>query len=201
LIYNQTQMRALRIRHAAFAGDVRVDPAELLGVDSIGNYDGAVGGSARADLTPLLRAQLLTVHGEYAAAAALLETHLPEAVASGLARVGGSLLADLAWCWANTGELQRARALADQAAVEVLAEDSPQCDHDERAALHTRRAQVYARLHEDALAARQADAAAEARAQDEAQRRHWAERLTAAGVERRRTECRGRSGFRAFPTP
>lgn len=183
LIYNQAQMRALRIRHAAFAGDVRADPAELLGVDSIGNYDGAVGGSARADLTPLLRAQLLTVHGEYAAAAALLETHLPEAVASGLARVGGSLLADLAWCWANTGEMQRARALADQAAVEVLAEDSPQCDHDERAALHTRLAQVYARLHEDALAARQADAAAEARAQDEAQRRHWAERLTAAGLE------------------
>lgn len=183
LIYNQTQMRVFRIRRAALAGDVRADPAELLGVDSIGNYDGAVGGSARADLTPLLRAQLLTVHGEYAAAAALLETHLPEAVASGLARVGGSLLADLAWCWANTGELQRARALADQAAVEVLAEDSPQCDHDERAALHTRLAQVYARLHEDALAARQADAAAEARAQDEAQRRHWAERLTATGLE------------------
>jgi hypothetical protein len=183
LIYNQAQMRALRIRHAAFAGDVRADPAELLGVDSIGNYDGAVGGSARADLTPLLRAQLLTVHGEYAAAAALLETHLPEAVASGLARVGGSLLADLAWCWANTGEMQRARALADQTAVEVLAEDSPQCDHDERAALHARLAQVYARLHEDALAGRQADAAAEARAQDAAQRRLWAERLTAAGLE------------------
>ncbi|HEY9108723.1 MAG TPA: hypothetical protein VIN58_18750 [Roseateles sp.] len=32
LIY-QTQMRALQIRHAAFAGDVRADPAELLGVD------------------------------------------------------------------------------------------------------------------------------------------------------------------------
>lgn len=183
LIYNQAQMRAIRIRHASFAGDVQADPAELLGVDSIGNFDGAVGGSARADLTPLLRAQLLTVHGDYAAAAELLEKHLPEAVASGLARVGGSLLADLAWCWANTGDMRRARALADQTAVEVLAEDSPHCDHDERAALHARLAQVYARLQETGLAARQSEAAAQARAADAAQRREWAERLAAAGLE------------------
>ncbi|MFG6430881.1 hypothetical protein [Roseateles sp. LYH14W] len=182
MIYNQAQMRVLHIRHAAFAGDVGAMPVALLGVDSIHNYDGAVGGSARQDLTPLLRAQLLTVEGDFAAAAALLEAHLPEAVAAGLARVGGSLLADLAWCWANTGQGQRARALADQAAVEVLAEDSPHCDLDERAALHARLAQVYARLHEDGLAARQADAAAEAWAQDAAQRRDWAERLTAAGL-------------------
>ena len=182
MIYNQAQMRVLHIRHAAFAGDVGAMPVALLGVDSIHNYDGAVGGSARQDLTPLLRAQLLTVEGDFAAAATLLETHLPEAVAAGLARVGGSLLADLAWCWANTGQGQRARALADQAAVEVLAEDSPHCDLDERAALHARLAQVYARLHEDGLAARQADAAAEAWAQDAAQRREWAERLTAAGL-------------------
>ncbi|RZL36937.1 MAG: hypothetical protein EOP35_09915 [Rubrivivax sp.] len=183
ILYNQVQMRILRIRHAAFAGDASTEPAELLGIDSVGNFDGAVGGSARADLTPLLRAQLLTVHGDFAEAAGLLEKHLPEAVSSGLARVGGSLLADLAWCWANTGELQRARALADQAAVEVLAEDSPDCDIDERAALHSRLAQVYARLREDALAARQAEAAAQAWAEDAAQRRHWAERLTAAGLD------------------
>jgi hypothetical protein len=182
MIYNQAQMRVLHIRHAAFAGEVGAMPVALLGVASIGNYDGAVGGSARADLTPLLRAQLLTVEGDFAAAAALLEAHLPEAVAAGLARVGGSLLADLAWCWANTGQGQRARALADQAAVEVLAEDSPHCDLDERAALHARLAQVYTRLHEDGLAARQADAATEAWAQDAAQRRDWAERLTAAGL-------------------
>lgn len=65
------------------------------------------------------------MQGDFAAAAPLLEAHLPEAIAAGLARIGGSLLADLAWCWANTGDTTRARALADQAAVEVLAEDSP----------------------------------------------------------------------------
>jgi hypothetical protein len=183
LLYNQMQMRALRIRHAALAGEPGEAPAVLLGVDSIGHFDDAVGGSARADLTPLLRAQLLTVQGDFAAAAALLEAHLPEAVASGLARTGVSLLADLAWCWANTsGEALRARALADQAAVEVLAEDAAHCDLDECAALHARLAQVYARLHEDALSARHADAAQAAWAQDAAQRRLWAERLTAAGL-------------------
>ena len=182
LLYNQMQMRALRIRHAALAGVPGEGPAVLLGVDSIGNFDDAVGGIVRADLTPLLRAQLLTVQGDFAPAAALLEAHLPEAVAAGLARTGGSLLADLAWCWANTGEATRARALADQAAVEVLAEDSPHCDLDERAALHARLAQVYARLHEQGLAARHGDAAQAAWADDAAQRRLWGERLSAAGL-------------------
>lgn len=182
LLYNQTQMRALRIRHAALAGEPGEAPAVLLGVDSIGHFDDAVGGSARADLTPLLRAQLLTVQGDFAAAAALLETHLPEAVAAGLARTGISLLADLAWCWANSGEALRARALADQAAVEVLAEDAAHCDLDECAALHARLAQVYARLREDGLAARHADAAQTAWGHDAAQRRLWAERLSSAGL-------------------
>lgn len=182
LLYNQMQMRALRIRHAALAGEPGEAPAVLLGVDSIGHFDDAVGGSARADLTPLLRAQLLTVQGDFAAAAALLEAHLPEAVAAGLARTGGSLLADLAWCWANTGDMTRARAMADQAAVEVLAEDSPHCDLDERAALHARLAQVYARLNETGLAARHGDAAQAAWADDTAQRRQWATRLRDAGL-------------------
>ncbi|WP_457442579.1 hypothetical protein [Roseateles sp. P5_E4] len=182
LLYNQMQMRALRIRHAALAGEPGEAPAVLLGVDSIGHFDDAVGGSARANLTPLLRAQLLTVQGDYATAAALLEANLPEAAAAGLARTGGSLLADLAWCWANTGEVQRARALADQAAVEVLAEDAAHCDLDECAALHARLAQVYARLHEDGLAARHGDAAQAAWGQDAAQRRLWAERLSSAGL-------------------
>ncbi|MGQ3052646.1 MAG: hypothetical protein ACT6S0_12750 [Roseateles sp.] len=182
LLYNQMQMRALRIRHAALAGQPGEAPAVLLGVDSIGHFDDAVGGSPRADLTPLLRAQLLTVQGDFAAAAALLEAHLPEAIAAGLARTGGSLLADLAWCWSNTGDALRARALADQAAVEVQAEDATHCDLDECAALHARLAQVYARLREDALSARHADAAQAAWTQDAAQRRLWAERLGSAGL-------------------
>lgn len=182
LLYNQTQMRALRIRHAALASEPGEAPAVLLGVESIGHYDDAVGGSARGDLTPLLQAQLLTVQGSYAEAAALLQAQLPAAMAAGLARLGCSLLADLAWCWANTGEFLRARALADQAAVEARAEDQPGCDVDERAALHARLAQVYARLGEEGLAAAQAEAAAVAWAQDAAQRRDWAVALKTAGL-------------------
>jgi hypothetical protein len=182
LHYNQTLMRGLRIRHAALAGEPGEAPAALLGIESIDRYDDAVGGSARADLTPLLRAQLLTVQGDFAEAAALLQAQLPAAMAAGLARLGLSLLADLAWCWANTGDALRARALADQAAVEVQAEDESCCDIDELAVLHARLAQVYARLREDALAAVQADAAAAAWARDAAQRREWAERLRAAGL-------------------
>jgi hypothetical protein len=183
LHYNQTLMRALRIRQAALAGEPGEAPAALLGIESVGRFDDAVGGSARGDLTPLLRAQLLTVQGDFAEAAGLLEAQLPAAMAAGLSRLNCSLLGDLAWCWANTGDSQRARALADQASLEVLAEDRPGCDVDECAALHARLAQVYARLGQDALAAREADAAAAAWARDAAQRRDWAERLSAAGLE------------------
>jgi hypothetical protein len=182
LLYNQTLMRALRIRHAALAGEAGEGPAGLLGIESIDRYDDAVGGSARADLTPLLRAQLLAVQGEHAEAAALLEAHLPAALAGGLARTGISLLADLAWCWSHAGQSLRARALADQAAIEVQAEEPSRCDIDECAALHARLAQIYERLGETALAAREADAAAAARAQDAAQRRDWAGQLDAAGL-------------------
>ncbi|MFG6415970.1 hypothetical protein ACG02S_18910 [Roseateles sp. DC23W] len=182
LLYNQTLMRALRIRDAALAAEPGEAPAVLLGVESIDRYDDAVGGSARADLTPLLRAQLLTVQGDFAAAGALLEAHLPEATAAGLARIGSSLLADLAWCWANSGEALRARALADQVAIEVQAEEPGRCDTDECAALHARLAQVYARLREDGLSSRHADAAQAARAHDAALRHEWAQRLGVAGL-------------------
>lgn len=182
LLYNRLQMRVLRLRQAALAGEPGEAPAALLGVDSIGNFDDAVGGSVRADLTPLLRARLLTVQGDHAAAAALLQAHLPEAIASGLSRTGLSLLAELAWCWVNTGEPGRARLLADQAAVEVLAEDTQQTDHDERAALHARLAQVYARLQDSRLAARHTEAAHQARADDLAQGQLWAARLAQAGL-------------------
>jgi hypothetical protein len=60
MIYNRKQVRALRIHHAALGGAPVEPPAALLGVDSIGNFDEALDGSARADLTPLLRTLLLT---------------------------------------------------------------------------------------------------------------------------------------------
>ncbi|RYI98521.1 MAG: hypothetical protein EON47_19375 [Acetobacteraceae bacterium] len=66
--------------------------------------------------------------------------------------------------------------------MEVQAEDAAHCDLDECAALHARLAQVYARLNEAGLSARHADAAQAAWDQDAAQRRLWAERLSAAGL-------------------
>jgi hypothetical protein len=186
LLYNQTQMRALNLRHAALRGQPGEAPAVLLGLDSVGHYDLAVGGSARADLTPILRAQLLTVHGDYAEAAALLQTHLPAAMAAGLSRLGGSLLADLAWCWVKTaktsGDFSRAKALADQAAAEVLAETGPNCDIDDRAALHARLAQVYTALADPAAAGRESAEAEQAWAEYDRQCQAWTALLDAAGL-------------------
>ncbi len=182
LFYNQTQMRALRIRDTVLHGAADEASAALRNIDSIGHFDTAVGGSARQDLTPLLRAQLLTLRGEFAEAAAIFEAQLPSALVAGLARIGTSLLADLAWCWAHTGEAARARALADQAAAEGQAEREPGSDIDDRAALHSRLAQVYAHLAEPALAEREAACADEAWIEFSSQRDDWAARLDAAGL-------------------
>jgi hypothetical protein len=182
LLYNQTQMRALRIRDTVLRGAADEARAALISSDSIDRFDSAVGGSARADLTPLLRAQLLTLRGEFSEAAALLEAQLPAAISAGLARVGGSLMADLAWCWAQSGQPRRARALADQAAIEALADVGPGCDIDDRAALHSRLAQVYAHLGDAAAAEREAREADDAWLAYSQQREDWAATLTAAGL-------------------
>lgn len=181
LFYNQTQMRALRIRDTVLRGAADEARAALISIESIDHYDSAVGGSARADLTPLLRALLMTLKGEFADAATILVAQLPAASASGLSRVGASLMADLAWCWCQTGD-SRARALADTVAAEAQADTDPSCDIDDRAALHARLAQVYARLGDAAAAEREAGHAEQAWLEFSRQRGTWAARLDAAGL-------------------
>lgn len=141
------------------------------------HYDAAVGGSVRPGLTPLLLAQSLTVEGDFAQARALYETHLPEAMSQGLARLGSSLLADLAWCRVNTGQTEHAMLQANEAELEL----DPSCDVDDRAATHSRLAQVYTALGSPTAAARHAELATQAWAEFAQEQRTWSEALRDAG--------------------
>lgn len=180
LMYNMAEMRTAQMRHESLAYPTRPRPDLLLGADSVRHYDAAVGGSAMAELTPLLRAQVLVMQGEYAAACQLYEQYLPQAMGRGLSRLGSNLLADLAWCRVNLGQQEQARAQAREAEVEL----DPRCDVDDRAATHSRLSQVYDALGDEAAALAHAQTAQREWAEFAAQQAHWAERLEAAGLDR-----------------
>ena len=180
LIYNMAEMRTAQVRHQALAHPGEPLPELLLGADSVMHYDAAVGGSAKAELTPVLRAQVLTLQGEFAAALKLYERHLPQAMSMGLARLGSSLLADLAWCRVNLGQREHALQQAREAEIEL----DPGCDVDDRAATHSRLAQVWTALGETECAARHADSAKAEWAEFARQQQAWGQALDEAGLAR-----------------
>lgn len=155
LIYNMAEVRTTAARHRSFSVGHAGEASMLLGVDSIKHYDAAVGGSVRSDLTSILRAQSLTVEGDFVQARALFEIYLPMAISAGLAQWGCRLWADLAWCSVNTGHAEQALKQAQAAEMELV---SP-CDVDDRACTHSRLAQIYAALGTAKTAATHAEKA------------------------------------------
>ncbi|MFG6448710.1 hypothetical protein ACG0Z6_10740 [Roseateles sp. BYS180W] len=149
VMYNMAEMRAAQARHESLSSVPGQGRELLLGVDSVEHYDQALGLASMADLTPILRAQILTLYGDYEQACQLFEQYLPQAMSMGLSRLGSSLLADLAWCRVNCGQHDHALRQAQEAEIEL----DPQCDLDDRAITHSRLTQVYNRLGLDDRAA------------------------------------------------
>lgn len=180
LMYNMAEMRTAQMRHESLAYPTRPRPDLLLGADSVRHYDAAVGGSALAELTPVLRAQVLVMEGDYAQALELYARYLPQAMSKGLARLGSSLQADMAWCQVRLGQPEQARRQALAAEQQL----DPACDIDDRAATHSRLSQVFEALGDVEAALRHAQTAQQAWAEFTAQQGMWAERLIAAGLDR-----------------
>lgn len=177
LMFNMAAMRVALLRRESLIGSVRVQEM-LLSVDSIRHYDAAVGATMMNELTPVLRAQVLTVEGRFEEARALYEQHLPQAMSLGLERLGSSLLSDVAWCRANSGQNDLALRQAREAEVEL----DPSCELDDRAITHSRLAQVYQLLGETADAQRHDALAKESWDQFAAQQLHWRSLLITAGL-------------------
>lgn len=142
LIHNNAQYRVAEVRRAAAQGLAAQTAGLLPGVQSINNYDSAMGINALDMLTPLLRAQVLVVTEDPAQALALFEEHLPHALANGLARMGSSLMAEVAWCRLQLGQRDAALTLARENELEL----DIGCDADDLAITYSRLAQVFAGL-------------------------------------------------------
>lgn len=161
LMHNQAWMRASQARLALFFDADGAEAAHgdamnhaLMGAESIGHYDAGVGTASLGSLVPMLRAQVLTAQGQWAAALALFEGHFDAALADGLTRQAPGLLADRAWCEWHSGQAQKAQALAVAAEQALL----QPCDTDDRATATARLAQVFDALGNQAAAARHSGA-------------------------------------------
>jgi hypothetical protein len=181
LMYNMAATRTAQVRRDALSQGLVQNSGLLLGADSIKHYDAAVGGSVQPELTPVLCAQILTVEGDHAQARKLFEAHLPQTMAAGLARWGSSLLADLAWCRVNLGQLE----MGMQQAREAESELDGLTDMDDRAATHSRLVQVFAALGETAAAARHEALATQCWLEFAEQQHLWAQALSQAGLRPR----------------
>lgn len=179
LMFNMAGMRASQLRRESLSVHAARGPELLLTVDSVRHYDDAVGAQMMTELTPVLRAQVLTMQGRFDEARQLYEEHLPQAMSLGLERLGSSLLSDLAWCRANLGQLEHALHQAREAEIEL----DPDCELDDRAITHSRLAQTFRLIGESADAERHQALADEAWAQFAAQQQQWRDLLVASGVE------------------
>lgn len=179
LIHNNTQYRVAEVRRAAAQGHTAHLAGLLPGVQSVNNYDDAMGMRALSILTPLLRAQVLVLTADYAQALALFEAHLPQALAQGLERKGSSMLADTAWCRMQQGQRDIALAQARESELEL----NPSCDLDDLAITHSRLAQVFDALGLGEDANRHQALAATCWADFKAEQLRWRAMVQGTGIQ------------------
>jgi hypothetical protein len=152
VMHNMAGLLANASRQAVMRGpdDPEVTRRAMLGVESTGNFDALVGTASLDALVPLLRAHVYSLQGRWADAVRLYECHFSDGLLQGLDRMRSFMGADLAWCRLQLGQTEQAQkdALAAEVAV------SHDRDVDDRAAAHSRLAQVFTQLGQADVAAR-----------------------------------------------
>ena len=138
LMHNMAWLRMLAMRHAVLSktGQANAGAYALINAESMAHFDDMIGDSTWQDLKPILRAQIVSLQGDSAQALALYDKHLASET---LSRLQGNLLADKAWCLADTGRVSDALEFAQLSTARLDAE----MQVDDRAAAHSRLAQVF----------------------------------------------------------
>jgi hypothetical protein len=182
LLYNMAAFRAYRIAldDAFGKGDKAEAQRVLLEADSTGNFDAGVGNAQLSAQVPLLRAQLMTVLGDYDGAIAIIDAELPRGRVEGQGHREARYLADAAYAEVRLGRMDEAmrRMRTIQASLRRLSEA------DDLAATHARLAVVARALGRGEQAdAHHADAQA-ALAAHELDQSRWRAALHAVGLEK-----------------
>jgi tetratricopeptide (TPR) repeat protein len=140
-MHNMAWLRAASLRQSLFSGRTSSPSGAhaLMSVDSVERFDDLAGTTNSLEsLVPILRAQILSLLGEYPQALRLYEENLELAVSQGLSRMHCTLLADQAWCRLKTGDAQG--AMQDATLAEGLLD--PKGHHDDRASTFSRLSQI-----------------------------------------------------------
>jgi tetratricopeptide (TPR) repeat protein len=181
LLYNMAAFRAYSIALDDAFG--RADTIEahrvLLEAESTGNFDAGIGNAQLAAQVPLLRAQLMTVLGDFDRAVAIFDAELPRGRAEGQAHLEARYLADAAYCEVKLGRLDEAarRLRTIQPALQRMSAA------DDLAATHARLEKVTRALGRIEQAEGHRAEAQIARAAHEQQQERWRDSLRSAGLE------------------
>ncbi len=155
IMFNMASIRATNMRQVALTGvgNAMEGAYALMSADATISFDARTGAVSTMPLLPLLRAQILALQGEPAQALVVYEEHLESA--RGMSRMHCAILADQAWCRSQVGQLDAARV--DALAAEASLGSDTQLD--DRAATHSRSAQVFTALGDAEQAQRHTDLA------------------------------------------
>jgi hypothetical protein len=155
IMFNMASIRASNLRQVALTGEGSAMEGvyALMSAEATSSFDARTGAISAMPLMPLLRAQIFALQGDPAGALAVYEAHVDSA--QSVSRLRSANLADQAWCRSEVGQLDAARV--DALAAEASLGSDTQLD--DRAATHSRCAQVFAALGDSAQAQRHSDLA------------------------------------------
>jgi hypothetical protein len=142
-MHNMTWLRMLTMRQAVLLTgreDAKSAEYALANAGSTEGFDEMKGDTSWGELKPILRAQIVSLQGDSSQAVALYQQYL--AAAGAPSRLQANLLADKAWCHVQLHQNGDAAATAELAIASLV--DETQID--DRAAAHSRLAQVFAAL-------------------------------------------------------
>ena len=158
LIHNRGRLQLTRLGEAALKGEQSDEVAlAVQGITSSRSYDRMIGAASLPAITPLLHAQVLCVLGDAEGALALFQAHMTSADGQSTTRLAATMIADQAWCRMKLGQGEAARVDADAALASLVAGTQV----DDRAATHTRLAEVYEHIGDVEAARQQASLASQ----------------------------------------
>lgn len=144
IAYNMAALRVIAVRLTALFGehDNLAARRARLGTESSMFLDQSVRNRALNHHSPMQQAQILVVHHEFAAALALYDKHLADAMVQGLGSSQCLFEADRAWCLLELGRSDEALAAARTADSAFIGAT----ELEEQTVAHGVLAQVYSRL-------------------------------------------------------
>lgn len=111
LLHNMASIWAVNWRNSQLGKIATTDSPQVarVGANSTSNYDQIIGSSALAALTPLMKAQILSLEHKYEEALKIYSLTLPSLSLKALGGWMSWLLADMAWCNLQLGNIDEAR--------------------------------------------------------------------------------------------